>query len=790
VTRIKPDNRTHYICLLTSLVFGSIALCQSNISIGSVSQKTGNCSVNVVGVQGSVTINRNCQEIPPAAMKAINKLNAAVRDLREQAAKNQEAIKAYQEIIARLDAQGESPQILQVKSLAAAGKFAEALTVLQPLTTAADKQAGTFADKAAGFHYETAKLYDLTGQPWKALPEYAEAHRLSPGEVTYSQGYAQSLLVEGKNDLSEKVSTQILPSLRQLAASNPTQYQTTLAVTLCILAAADLNQRQFDPARKAVDESLKLLHNAPEGEASVWGNIVVANLVKTAIYVAADDDGYVAAYDDDSYDDEEDAKQTAEDTVNLLLLHSDEKSPNGRLLTAQLQLLDEKKADAEMTLREVMTIVRANQVAKDELNRVLEAATLEFLAAIYEDDDRDSEFRKARSDEVTIYRRLAALNARYRDPLAEALRLLAVSEAEPLTAWIVATSGAELKQKEEERAKSIADPNSALRGARAAALSDYAESARLLTQLSVNEPDRYRRRLIAAIQEIADFCRIAGLGTEALDPYVLQIEKGGLQGGSEFEKILLAKTELAAADFYRSVKDTAHAEKVQGQALDSLRSMAAAGSAAAATVLISELWKIGSGPSRAQDSGFTVRTYTEAWALCQRFAGTAHTLHFETNVQNIFQYASRYYLTKHMDDEYDSLAKGLPQIALNMYTAIPSSYMGFSIEALTDTQNHYRATKRPLERALFLLATADLVLQQASRYHANGMDLWVDTVTLADISLDEFDRDSSSAAFQPEAMRYRAALGDIRKCMSKCDANNIDRLHALRDTYLGSQRAR
>ncbi len=394
------------------------AIVQKQVA-GPIVQKTsGWCSPVIANVTGKVTV--NCIGVDP---RALNRLNAALSRMalqkEDKVREANEWTRRYKELETQLSKAGNDAVLSrQAEEYLHQGELEKAGEILDKVLATEDK--GT--DRTAANHYNRALDYELQFQLPESLPHLKKAYQLatvneaSPEEVKYGREYAYVLLRENEYSVAEPVLVAILGVARELAKTNPTEYQPALASILNNLGVLYL-----------------YAHRTKEGEA-IFNEVLTTyrQLVKTdptsyQLELAGALNNIGLLYDDDrQYPEAEAAYKEA--------LPIDEQLAKGNPATYQPFLADtltdlgnlyeetNRLQEAEVVYQKALDIRRELAKTNPAVYLPTVALTLNNLGLIYTDMKRPKEAEAAEQEAMSIYREVAKTNpGAYRPLMATAL---------------------------------------------------------------------------------------------------------------------------------------------------------------------------------------------------------------------------------------------------------------------------------------------------------------------------------------------------------------------------------
>jgi len=227
-------------------------------SINSIEQKSGNCSANVAGVQGNVSVQVQC---PGVSSKALRVLEQHLSQLLQQGSVHESELRKeiddwknrYLELTDRLASANIGVALsLQAKEFLDAGKFDDARGILEKASVSDEKN----VDQAAEDHSTLAQVYWLQFQPSKALEQLGLAYQYRPKHLAYGTDYQVLLLREHRYIDSEKVGLQNLETCRSLAEDDPERIK-ALPIILNNLALVYKNTSRMKEAETELNEAIK-----------------------------------------------------------------------------------------------------------------------------------------------------------------------------------------------------------------------------------------------------------------------------------------------------------------------------------------------------------------------------------------------------------------------------------------------------------------------------------------------------------------------------------------------------
>ena len=237
----------------------------SQQSIGTIQQKSGNCSINVAGVQGNVTVHAECGLAPEVSKRLDGRLAQLLKQGKVESALRAEAESwknRYLELEDRL-ANADIGVALshQAKDLLEKGDFEKVREILERAIASGEND----VDRVAEDHFQLAQVYWLEFQPQKALENQALAYQYRPRVPAYGINYEAALFAQNHLPDAERIGVQVLASVRSLDKTDPRRSH-ALILILNNLGTLYKNTARPTEAEDAFSEALAIAKSQPSAD--------------------------------------------------------------------------------------------------------------------------------------------------------------------------------------------------------------------------------------------------------------------------------------------------------------------------------------------------------------------------------------------------------------------------------------------------------------------------------------------------------------------------------------------
>ena len=375
----------------------------------------GNCSPIITGkINAPVTIECKNSTIPLAALATLEAYlqenYRSQKNLNDLLAIYQKEIKEWEK---RYHSLQESIQqdlklnpannaLKRAEQATTTGNFELAAKILEQVAQAQDQKIEKEMEKAASYHYKTAKAYQLSFKPWKALPHLKKAYNFRPDNVDYAFDYAFLAQEQNQRQEAEQAYKQCLHLIPNNASLN---VRAVILNNLANLISDDTQRRQ--EAEQLHQEALSIRRTLATTNPQVYLPDVARLLNNLAIIIQYDTQRRQEA--EQLYQEALSIHRTLAKT-NPQFYSSDVAIPLNNLA---LLISDDtqRRQEAEQLYQEALTIVRTLVITNPQVHLPDVATLLNNLAVLVSDDtQRRQEAEHLYQEALSIRRTLAQTN--------------------------------------------------------------------------------------------------------------------------------------------------------------------------------------------------------------------------------------------------------------------------------------------------------------------------------------------------------------------------------------------